>query len=129
MDKLIAEFRRVRADTRIGIMTMVPPTATQDGFGANYGCTQTRWQYRKSQHRVVEREYARWGGREAEGLSIVPGFVNLDTVHGYPSVLVPANARSDMQISRGSNGLHSTSAGYKQIADTVYCWLKGQLAQ
>lgn len=129
MDVLIAEFHRVRRDTKIGIMTMLPPTASQDGFGANYGCGQTRWQYRKNQHRVVEREYARWGGREAENISIVPIFVNCDTVHGYPSVLVPANARSDVQISRGSNGLHSTAGGYKQLADTIYCWLKMQLAR
>lgn len=128
MDRLLAEFRRVRPDTRIGIVTMLPPTATQDGFGANYGCLQTRWQYRKSQHRVVEREYARWGGREAEGLSIIPGFVNLDCVHGYPAEEVPANARTDVLVQRGSNGLHCNAGGYKQLADTIYCWLKGQLA-
>jgi lysophospholipase L1-like esterase len=128
MEALIAEFRRVRPDTRIGLLTMMPPTASQDGFGANYGCGQTRWQYRKNQHRVIERMYARWGNREAEHLTIVPGFVNLDTVHGYPTVLAPANARSDQQIARGSNGLHENAGGYKQLADTIYCWLKGQLA-
>jgi lysophospholipase L1-like esterase len=127
MDTLIAEFHRVRPDTKIGIATMLPPTASQDGFGANYGCTQTRWQYRKNQHRVVEREYARWGSREAENISVVAGFANLDCVRGYPTVTAPANARSDVQVSRGSNGLHSTAAGYKQLADTLYCWLKGQL--
>jgi lysophospholipase L1-like esterase len=128
MDILMAEFRRVRPDTKIGIVTMLPPTATQDGFGANYGCGQTRWQYRKNQHRVVEREYAKWGDQEARNISIVPGFVNLDCVHGYPAVTQPANARSEVQIGRGSNGLHSTAAGYRQLADTIYCWLKGQLA-
>lgn len=129
MDRLIAEFHRVRPETKIGIVTMIPPTASQDGFGANYGCSQTRWQYRKNQHRVVERSYARWGGREAQNLSVIPGFVNLDTVHGYPSVLAPANARSEVQTSRGSNGLHSTPGGYKQLADTIYCWLKAQVAR
>lgn len=129
MDILIAEFHRVRPDTKIGIVTMIPPVATQDGFGANYGCGQTRWQYRKNQHRVVEREYAKWGGRDAQGISVIPGFVNLDPVNGFPTATGPANARTDVQISRGCNGLHLTPGGYKQLADTIYCWLKAQLAQ
>ena len=128
LDVLITEFHRVRPDTLIGIVTMLPPAATQDGFGANYGCGQTRWQYRRNQHRTVEREYAKWGDQQARNIHVVPGFVNLDTVHGYPAVTGPANARADIQISRGCNGLHSTNGGYKQLADTIYCWLKGQMA-
>jgi len=78
---------------------------------------------------VVEREYAKWGACGAQNISVIPGHLNLDCVYGYPTVTAPANARSDVQISRGSNGLHSTAAGYKQLADTIYCWLKGQLAR
>jgi lysophospholipase L1-like esterase len=127
MDILIAEFHKVRPDTKIGIITLVPPAGTQDAFGANYGCSQTRWQYRKNQHRVVERELAKWSGREAENIFIIPGFVNLDTMRNYPTANAPASARADAPTPRLCNGVHPAASGYKQIADTLYCWLKGQL--
>lgn len=47
--------RKVDAKTRIGLVPFVPPAGSQDAFGANYGCMQTRWQYKRNQHRVVER--------------------------------------------------------------------------
>ena len=55
-DTLLAQFKAVRPDTQIGILLLVPPAATQDAFGTNYACSQTRWQYRRNQHRVVERQ-------------------------------------------------------------------------
>jgi lysophospholipase L1-like esterase len=130
MDILIAEFHRVRPDTKIGIITLLPPTASQDAFGYNYGCSQTRWQYRKNQHRVVERTYAKWSGKEAQNIFIIPAFANLDTVHNYPTASAPANARADgAPLVRQSNSVHPAASGYKQVADTLYCWLKGQMAQ
>ena len=128
MDTLIAEFHRVRPDTRIGIVTLLPPAGTQDAFGNNYGCGQTRWQYRKNQHRVVERALARWSGQEAQNVFIIPAFVNLDTMRNYPTTVVPASSRADgAPITRLCNGVHPAAAGYRQLADSIYCWLKGQL--
>ncbi|MEI6500151.1 MAG: SGNH/GDSL hydrolase family protein [Armatimonadota bacterium] len=128
MDILIAEFHRVRPDTKIGIITLLPPAGTQDAFGNNYGCGQTRWQYRKNQHRVVERTYAKWSGKEAQNIFIIPGLVNLDTMHNYPTATAPANARADgAPIVRLANGVHPAPSGYRQLADTLYCWLKGQM--
>lgn len=127
-DQLIAAFRAAAPDTEIGLLLLMPPAAGQDAFGANYGTGQTRWQYRRNQHRVVEREYQTYGGREAEGLFLVPAFVNLDTVYGFPRVTVPANAHADEQISRMSNGVHPATAGYYQIGDALYCWIKSRLA-
>lgn len=127
-DTLLAEFRRVGPQTRIGLLLLPPPAATQDAFGTNYNCGQTRWQYRRNQHRVVERMTARFGGREAEGIWLLPAHVNLDTVNNYPTVTGPANARSQVQVARLNNGVHPSADGYRQIADTIYCWLKAQLA-
>lgn len=129
MDILIAEFHRVRPDTKIGIITLMPPAGTQDAFGSNYGAGQTRWQYVKNQHRVLEREYAKWGNKEDQNIFIIPGYVNLDTIHNYPASTAPANSRSDVQITRLNNGVHPAASGYQQLADTIYCWLKGQLVK
>jgi len=128
-DMLLAEFHRVRPDTQIGILFLTPPAATQDAFGSNYGCGQTRWQYRRNQHRVVERMLEKWGGREAESLFLLPSHVNLDTVRNYPVQKEPANSRSGEIVARLCNGVHPSGEGYRQIADSIYYWLKARLAK
>jgi len=128
LDALLAAFRAAAPDTEIGLLLLVPPAASQDAFGANYHCSQTRWQYRRNQHRVVEREVENYGRRGAEGLFLVPAFVNLDTVYGFPRASVPANAHADLEISRMTNGVHPATPGYHQIGDAIYCWIKSRLA-
>lgn len=128
-EMLLTEFRRVGPQTQIGILTLTPPAQSQDAFGNNYGCGQTRWQYRRNQHRVVERMMQAFGGREAENLFVIPAHVNLDTAHNYPTVSEPVNLRNPVLVSRQSNGVHPSRAGYLQIADSIYCWLKWRLAQ
>lgn len=128
LDTLLAAFRAAAPDTQIALLTLVPPAASQDAFGQNYGCGQTRWQYRRNQHRVIEREYETYGGREAEGLFLIPAHVNLDTVRGFPRSTVPPNAHASETISRMSNGVHPATAGYYQIGDSIYCWVKSRLA-
>jgi lysophospholipase L1-like esterase len=129
MEVLIAQIHGVRPDTKIGVVSLMPPAATQDAFGANYFCGQTRWQYRKNQHRVLERSFAKFMNREAENVFFVPAYVGLDAVNNYPIAKGPANSRSDQQIGRLNNGVHPAGPGYKQLADSLYCWLKGMLAQ
>ncbi len=129
LDTLLAAFREAAPETDIGLLTLVPPAASQDAFGRNYRCSQTRWQYRRNQHRVVEREYETYGDREDERLFLVPAHANLDTVWGFPRTTVPPNAHADTEVSRMSNGVHPATPGYHQIGDTVYCWLKNRLAQ
>ena len=129
MEILLKEFHRVRPDTKIGIITLLPPSSSQDAFGYNYGCSLKRWTYRKTQHRVLEREYATFAGREADNTFIIPAYVNLDTVHNVILYKAPANARCPEQIVRQGNGVHPSSPGYQQLADSIYCWLKGTLAK
>jgi len=128
-DTLLAEFRRVREDTQIGLLLLTPPAATQDAFGSNYACGQTRWQARRNQHRLVERMMAKFAGREGENLWLLPAHLNLDTVRNYPTATEPANARSEQQVTRLSNGVHPSAEGYRQIADTVYAWLSCRLSR
>ncbi len=128
LDALIAAFRKAAPEAEIGILTLVPPAASQDAFGASYRCGQTRWQYRRNQHRVVERQYESYGDREDEGIFVVPAHHNLDTVRGFPRGNSPANAHADTEISRMNEGVHPATAGYYQIGDSVYCWVKSRLA-
>ena len=127
-DQLIAMVHQVRKETRVGALLLVPSAATQDAFGANYQCSLNRWQYRRNQLRVVERMIEKYGNREAEFLYLVPANVNLDCVNNYPTVKAPANARAKTEVARLSNGVHPSGEGYNQIGDSIYSWLKAQLA-
>ena len=128
MDALIGMIHGMDETTRIGLIAPVPPAATQDAFGANYKNGQTRWQYLRNQHRLLERMAETYGGREAENLSLIPAYINLDCVRNYPAVTAPANARSEAEIPRLNNGVHPSGAGYQQIGDSIYAWLLAQLA-
>lgn len=127
-DRLIDMVRQVRKDTKIGALLLVPPAGTQDAFGANYQCGQTRWQYKRNQQRVVERMTAKYGNRETEGLYLIPANVNLDCLNNYPLLRAARNAQTKAEGVRLANGVHPSAEGYRQIGDTVFCWLKAQLA-
>ena len=123
MDTLIGSIRGFGTTTRIGLIPPVPPAASQDAFGANYRCGQTRWQYKRNQHRVVERMMAMYGGREAERVSIIPAFVNIDAIRNFPRLKAKANAHTTVEITRLNNSVHPSAEGYLQIGDSVYCWI------
>ena len=129
MDALVAMIHGYSPSTRIGLIAPVPPAASQDAFGANYRNGQTRWQYLRNQHRVVERMAAAYGGREAENLSLIPAYVNLDCHRNYAAARGPANARTEVEVARQNNGVHPSAEGYRQIGDSVFAWLVAGLGE
>jgi lysophospholipase L1-like esterase len=127
MDTLVAMVRGLSAETKIGLIVPVPPAGTQDAFAANYRSGQTRWQYKRNQHRVVERMLEQYGPREAEGITIIPAYVSLDCLHNYAASTGPWNAHTAATGPRLNNGVHPSAEGYRQIGDSVYAWLKALL--
>jgi len=127
-DKLIAEFQKVGPGTQIGLALTVPPAATQDAFGSNYQCGQTRWQYRRNQHRLVELMIERYGSGKYRNVSLIPVYVNLDCENNFPTVSEPLNSMNSAKTVRQSNGVHPAQEGYLQIADSFYAWLKFKLS-
>lgn len=126
-DALIAALKKTAPATEVGALLLVPPAASQDAFGANYTCGQTRVQYRRNQHRVVERMLAHYGDREAEGIFLIPAHVALDCEHNYPTQTATWNIHCQTQTDRQCNGVHPAAGGYNQIGDAVFAWLKGRL--
>lgn len=123
-ETLLAMLRAVGPETRIGLLLPMPPAASQDAFGANYGSRQTRWQYRRNRHRLVERINETFAGREKQGIFLVAAHLNLDPLHGFPAASVAAHARTEATVERLNNGVHPSAAGYRQIGDAVYAWLR-----
>lgn len=128
-DQLIDMIHAASPKAQIAVMLPVPPAASQDAFGSNYAAGQTRWQYKRNQHRLVERMLERYPGREAAAIHIVPTYANLDCRHNYPASAAPWNARTAEQGERQVNGVHPAGPGYQQIGDTLYAWLKYQAAR
>ncbi len=128
-DILIKMIKDYSPDTVIGLLLLAPPAATQDAFGYNYACGQTRWQYRRNQHRMVQVMIERYGNRNADKIHVVPIFAIVDADHGFRFRSPKANSRCDLKIRRLSNGVHPSSSGYSQIGDAVYCWLKSLAAK
>ena len=123
-ETLVTMIHGLRPETRVGAILPMPPAATQDAFGSNYGSGQTRWQYRRNQQRVIERMLETFGGREKENLFLVPAYLNLDPVHGFPVVTGVVHSRSGTTVIRQSNGVHPSAEGYRQVGDAVYAWLR-----
>lgn len=123
-ETLLAMFRAADPETRIGLILPMPPAGSQDAFGANYGSGQTRWQYRRNRHRLVERMTAAFSGREEDRIHLVAAHLNLDPVNGFPAVTVAAHARTETTVVRQSNGVHPSGEGYRQIGDAVYAWMR-----
>jgi|GEM_PF-253394 len=129
MDALVGAIRAFSPATAIGVLLPAPPAGTQDAFGANYGCGQTRWQYRRNQHRLVRAMTERYGNRQRERIELLPASVVVDPVYGFPSQTVKANSRSPVDVARLNNGVHPNECGYRQIGDALYGWLKALAAR
>lgn len=124
---MVGKIRAAAPNAKIAILPPVPPSSSQDAFGANYHSNQTRWGYRKNQHQTVLRLMQVFGDRENEKLYIIPAYTNLDCAHNFPSASRMANARNQTKVIRASNGVHPAASGYLQIADSIFGWLKSQL--
>ncbi|TXT36164.1 MAG: phage tail fiber [Planctomycetota bacterium] len=123
-DLLIEMLRKQASSTKVAILLPLPPAATQDAFGSNYASGQTRWQYKRNQHRLVEQMLERYAGRESDLVHVVPAYVSLDCVHNYPAESVSANSTNETKIVRQNNGVHPAASGYHQIGDMLFAWLK-----
>src|SRR5262249_745450 len=122
-DQLVNMIRRYSKTTKIGIIMLDPLSRSQHGYRNYRGDRkQTRWQYRRDEHRMVEREIEKYAGRESENIYLVPVGLNLDCVHGFPMQTYPRNARMPAEEQRVLDGAHLTPEGYRQFGDPIYAW-------
>lgn len=129
MDKLLEAFRKAAPDAVIGVGITTPGAATQDAFGKNYKSRHSRWQYKKNQHRLAEAMMRKFASANPYKVELVPVYLNLDCENNFPVQTEPVNQDNEKKIARQSNGVHPAAAGYRQIGDTFYCWMKHVLAK
>jgi len=109
-DMLLAAFHKSAPKAILAVGLTPPANARQSAFTNNYKDAYPRWGWKRIQHRLVERMFDRLSNREDEGIVLVPTELNIDPVDGYPE----------------DNSVHPNAAGYAQIADSFYSWLKSK---
>ncbi len=127
MELLLVEFRKVAPQALIGVALIPPGAGSQDAFGANYTCGQTRWQYNRNQRRYNAALAAKFNSANPLDISLVPVYINLDCLNNYPLITAEVNHGNPAQITRLNNGVHPSTAGYNQIGDSFFSWLMAQL--
>ena len=112
---------------RIGMMVTIPPSATQDAFGNNYGSGLNRNRMRRNILLWARKMIDTFGGRTGSGIYLIPINCNLDTVNNMSfGASAPVNSRSTINVIRQNNGVHPATPGYYQMADTMFAFLKCQ---
>jgi lysophospholipase L1-like esterase len=110
-DVLLAAFHKAAPRADLGVCLAVPPNSRESGFEANYHGKYHRWNWKRVQHELVRRELQHFGNRQDERIFLIPTELNLDPVDGFPT----------------NNGVHPNETGYRQIAATIYSWIKNRL--
>ena len=112
-ETLISEFRKAAPQATIGICLVPPPNDREGAFEANYKGQYPRWNWKRVQHRLVERQLKHFSLREKELIEVIPTELSVDTWNGYPD----------------GNAVHPNEAGYHQIASTLHAWMRHTLSK
>ena len=126
MRKMLSAVRQVLPEAVIGVELMPKGSWSQDAFGKNYGCLQSRRRWLINAE-LLYKTYMRLAGEL--GFMIIPEYHNGDGTINYPSFEEPVHAASQTMITRSSNALHASLDGYSQWADCEYFFLKYLLAE
>jgi lysophospholipase L1-like esterase len=110
-DALLAAMRQAAPNADLGVCLTTPPNARESGFEANYKGRYHRWGWKRIQHQLVQRQLEHFAGKQGQRVFLVPTELNLDPVDGYPD----------------NNGVHPNTAGYQQIGQSIYAWIKWRL--
>lgn len=108
-DSLITAF----PDSKIGIVLIPPPNIREEAFYLSLGDSTEAWHRKKKVHRLVERYEMYFRDLDNPDVSVVPVYPNVDTFNGYEFY----------------NALHPNDSGYRQIAYSIYGWIKYQITQ
>lgn len=112
-ETLLTEFHKVAPHAELGICLTTPPNSRQAAFEANYKDRYPRWGWKRIQHRLVQRQIAYFGNQQSQNRFLIPTQLNLDPIAGYPD----------------NNAVHPNEAGYQQIGQSIYAWLKWRLSE
>ena len=122
-NQMINSIHSVSSNIKIGIVLTPPPAGTQDGFGKHNACGTTRFRHKYNAFNLSKALIANYDGK-IDNVSVVPVNVNIDCIDNYQFEEVNANAYSTVKIRRQVDNVHPYYDGYKQVADSMYAFIK-----
>ena len=124
--KLLAVLRKHAPDSIIGVTTGVCG-CDQDGFGANYQCLQSMYQYRRNiqSYNLAIAKLVK--ELKDPKISLIPLNQCIDPDNSYLWGSYPIHARHQKKVVRDRNALHPSIIGGYQLGDAIYCWLRKQI--
>ena len=123
---LLAALRKHAPKAIIGVATN-PCGCGQDGFGANYGSFQSKYQYRRNIQSYNRALTALVKELKDPGIRLIPLHQAIDPDGSYMKGSYKVHARSSKKVLRDRNALHPAREGGYQLGDAIYCWLRKQL--
>ncbi|MBE6384355.1 MAG: hypothetical protein E7048_01675 [Lentisphaerae bacterium] len=126
MKRMIDSVKAVLPDAVLGVEQIPRGSWSQDSFGKNYGCLQSRRRWLINAD-LLFRKYAKLASEM--GYLIIPDYHNADGTANYPVEEEALFAGSNVMVKRPSNALHACADGYGQWADCEYFFLKYLMAQ
>ena len=125
LELMITNIKSAVSGIRIGLMVTIPPSASQDAAGQQYGSAQNRWRYLRNWFLLAKRYISQFDGRTGSNIYLVPVHLSLDTVNNMTlNAAAPINSRNSTTIQRQSDLVHPAAIGYYQISDALWAFLK-----
>ncbi len=110
-DRVLAAFHAAAPEADLAVCLTPPANSRDEAFKINYKDKYPGSGWRKIQARLVERQLAHFGGREAERIFVVPTELDIDVTTGYPD----------------NNAVHPNPEGYGRLAASLQAWLKWRM--
>jgi lysophospholipase L1-like esterase len=113
MDKLLAEFQHRFPSMTLAIATPPPFAEASLAYKILYGEIFTYERQKHVHRKNMESMFKHFAKREHENIFLIPTNISFDAIDGYHI----------------SQVVHPSEYGHRQVADTIYSWLKWWLAQ
>ena len=124
--KLLAELRKHAPGSMIGVTTG-QVGCSQDGFGYNYNCRQSSYQYRRNIQRYNREITKLVKELNDPAIELVPIHHCIDSVNSYIKQSRPVHKRSKISKPMDVNALHPNLEGGYQVGDAIYSYLRKKL--
>lgn len=123
---LITNMQASVAGLKIGVCITIPPTISQDGFGANYLCGKSLYEYLQALQVWQQRLITEFDTDAERALLrfLIPFNAIVDRENNFQMGSGNSNARNTMKINYYTNGVHPAQPGYNQMADGLLAMLK-----
>ena len=121
IQKLYQLLRKDAPETHFGIVLEPYGSMDQSSWGKSHGCQFFAWDRRS----LVPAAYAEMVKifSDEKNCSIVPLYTAVDPINGYHRSVERCFEGSPRTVERGTDSLHPSPAGYRQVANSAFGWL------